>query len=426
MENNKFKAIYYSLNTLFRLYSGFIGATFIVFFYSCGFNEVTTNIIVSTSLITIFFAEIPTGAISDVFGRRFAVIASGVMLLFANIIFLFGNHYYLFILAQIFVGIAYAFFSGSLDSWMVEHIKLDKINLDHVFIVKNKWVNGGVIVGGLIGGVLSDINPRSIFLLSIVSSLVYIVIAYRNITDREVETEPWITQDTSVVKDKIIRGFLSMASTIRYSYNFVVHDKMARSIVLFNSALTFCFSAIFVFWQPILFDYMNQSDYYLLGIAWVFMQSSMFLGTLLSHKLIKWFKNSRFAVLYGVTFLIGIVIVVGVKIGGFWAIGITLIIFEVGIGVLTPLKEASLNYFVEDEKKRATILSFQSMFIYIFNYFSMILMGFLSTRFTKLTTWVISGLLLIILSILYGVRINNTNKAFQLKVSNDALDLNDI
>jgi len=43
---------YYILNTLFNIHLGFIGATYVVYFYESGISKLTTNI-----LLSIFFLK---------------------------------------------------------------------------------------------------------------------------------------------------------------------------------------------------------------------------------------------------------------------------------------------------------------------------------------------------------------------------------
>lgn len=279
MKEHRIRGIYYTLDILFKLYGGFVGATLVVFFYAQGFDEFETNIILSTSLITIFLSEIPTGALSDVFGRKLTMIASGMVLLSANVLFLLGKNFWVFILAQMLVGISHAFFLGSLESWVLDNTELSVERVDQIFLTKNRLVNLFVIIAGVLGGYLSKVNPRSIFLLSLASSGVYTILCFAYITNSTSATKT-IEKNFSV---NVVGGGRKMVQTIRYSFDFISKNHAARNIVLFNGLLSFCFSSVFIFWQPIIFG-LGGENYSLLSLAWLFMQLSMLCGSLLPKR----------------------------------------------------------------------------------------------------------------------------------------------
>ena len=62
------------------------------------------------------------------------------------------------------------------------------------------------------------------------------------------------------------------------------------------------------------------------------------------------------------------------------------------LGVIYPLKETVLNTEIS-HGNRATVLSFHSMIVSIFNYISMLIMGKLVAWFSIETTWMIGGIL---------------------------------
>ena len=83
----------------------------------------------------------------------------------------------------------------------------------------------------------------------------------------------------------------------------------------------------------------------------------------------------------------------------FWSLLIGILLFEAFLGVIYPLKETVLNTEIS-HGNRATVLSFHSMIVSIFNYISMLIMGKLAAWFSIETTWMIGGILLISVGIL--------------------------
>lgn len=130
----KKRNVFYILNCLFDFYSGITGAIFVLFLYSYKLNEIEVNFIVGLPLLIAFIMEIPTGVFSDYIGYRKSILLSGLLLIFANILFLVGNNIYWFIWAQMFVGISTTFITGTLDAWIMSSVDESKEN--NIFIKK--------------------------------------------------------------------------------------------------------------------------------------------------------------------------------------------------------------------------------------------------------------------------------------------------
>jgi len=120
------KRIYLLINTLFFLHVGFIGATYILFFFDNGLGELVTNIVSACFSLSIFIFEIPSGAYSDTFGNRKAILSGAFFLIISMLLFSTGHTLVIFIIAQIIWGLSYALISGALESWVVSQTKKDK------------------------------------------------------------------------------------------------------------------------------------------------------------------------------------------------------------------------------------------------------------------------------------------------------------
>ena len=83
----------------------------------------------------------------------------------------------------------------------------------------------------------------------------------------------------------------------------------------------------------------------------------------------------------------------------FWSLLIGILLFEAFLGVIYPLKGDGFKHR-NQSWNRATVLSFHSMIVSIFNYISMLIMGKLAAWFSIETTWMIGGILLISVGIL--------------------------
>lgn len=87
----------------------------------------------------------------------------------------------------------------------------------------------------------------------------------------------------------------------------------------------------------------------------------------------------------------------------FWSLLFGILLFEFFLGIIYPLKETVLNAGISHEN-RATVLSFHSMIVSIFNYVSMLVIGKIAEIWSIETTWKMSGLLLVIAGIVTVIK----------------------
>lgn len=380
---DKTEKLYLYLNCLFEFYAGITGATFILFLYSNHLDTMETNIIVAISLITAFFMEIPTGALADYLGYVKTTILAGLLLCFTNIIFLFCNTIPLFVIAQICLGIACAFESGTLDAWVIENTSQKES--EYIFVKKNKFISIMMIVAGFMGGVIADICLKGIFLFALIASIIFVMLSIFVMPKLHENVERG--QRYSVLEN--VNG---MKKIIRDSFYYCVKDKSIRNIILFNSVLTFAFSPVFVFWSPVLHDF-EYVNYTLIGMAWILMRAAMLVGNMVLEK---WLHTTCLT-LSVVSVVCGLGMIGLAFLKQFWLLFIGILFFEFLLGLIYPLKETVLNVGIESDN-RATILSFNSLVVCLFNYVSMIIMGKLATIFSIQMTWVCSGIILVIIS----------------------------
>lgn len=385
----KVRRTFLLLNCLFEFFAGITGATFVLFLYRKGLNPMETNLVVAMSLIVTFFMEIPTGALADSIGYTKTTVLSGVLLAFTNLLFFFGETIPAFLTAQIFLGIACAFESGTLDAWVIDNTSQKESKT--VFILKNKYISVMMILSGLLGGIIADFYMEGIFLIAFAAAVLY-VLAGALIMPR-VETV-----EKKKDRRKISEAVSGIRNVIKDSVEYCVQNKKIRNIILFNSLLAFSFSPVFVFWSPVLHSF-EHVNYTVIGFAWVFMRAAMLLGNIVLQKK----KSGSFLALSAMTMVCGISVFSLAFLSAFWSLLAGILVFEFFLGIIYPLKETVFNSAISHEN-RATILSFHSMVVSIFNYLSMLMMGKIATIFSIETTWKISGILLIAAGIIKWIQ----------------------
>ena len=171
----KVRSTFLLLNCLFEFYAGITGATFVLVFVQqgagCGGDEFCGGNVSDRSL----FMEIPAGAMADQIGYVKTTALSGVLMAATNVLFFFGNGMMAFLAAQICLGFACAFESGTLDAWVIDNTSVSESKT--VFLKKNKCLSIMMILSGLLGGVIADWFLEGIFLFALISSVCYIGIS---------------------------------------------------------------------------------------------------------------------------------------------------------------------------------------------------------------------------------------------------------
>ncbi len=377
----KVRRTFLLLNCLFEFYAGITGATFVLFLYSKGLNTMEANLVVAMSLIVSFCMEIPAGALADSIGYVRTTVLSGILMAVTNLLFLFCNTMPAFLTAQIALGTACAFESGTLDAWVIDNTSKEESRT--VFILKNKGISVMMILSGLVGGLIADVYMEGIFLLALIAAVLYIGISLTVMPKVEM-----------VAKTRNQRKLSEAASGIRKvikdSVQYCMKDRNVWNVILFNSVLTFAFSPVFVFWSPVLHSF-DRVNYTVIGLAWVLMRAAMLLGNALLER---WRKRS-FSALAWISSLCGISVFALAYLHTFWSLLAGILLFECFLGVIYPLKETVLNTGISNEN-RATVLSFHSMVVSIFNYASMLLMGKIAEIWSMEMTWRIGGIILIL------------------------------
>lgn len=206
----------------------------------------------------------------------------------------------------------------------------------------------------------------------------------------------------TVRKTRTQRQILEIASgvkkVIKESVQYCMKDKNVWNVILFNSILTFAFSPVFVFWSPVLHSF-ERVNYTVIGLAWVLMRAAMLAGNAVLERR----KERSFSALAVISAVCGISVFALAYLHTFWSLLFGILLFEFFLGIIYPLKETVLNAGISHEN-RATVLSFHSMIVSIFNYVSMLAMGKIAEIWSIETTWKMSGLLLVIAGIVTVIK----------------------
>jgi MFS family permease len=385
----------YKLFTLF--YSNAVGI-----FYALYAARLTVEYHLSTTqllmlnLIYVFSSiifEIPGGIIADRIGHK-KTIVSGVMCWFLSaFIFSAGKNYNLFIISEIFGALGYALMSGSTDAWLGSQFNTSdsfnsfkrKLNQTNRYITFFLMLVSGFIAK-LIGYDYAYMISAGMYLVAFAISLTF-----------------GSTKLAKSQKDKI-NLFTSVKT---YFKNPIL--RLTGILGFFNQA--FIVSVIFL-WSPLVkLDF--KFDDSILGLVIGFMSVGGLIGgylesvhsTKLNHK--PYVSEFGFLVIKGAGILF-----VGLMstINPYLAVA--------GLAFVTLINEANtqfsalhLNKYWRGQQDEATLASIHAFVCRMGNPFGCLLIGFVADHFSRTTAFYVSGIGMILSSVLIVISLVAYKKA---------------
>lgn len=132
-----------------------------VFYYLRFTNYAGIGIIESVLYITMTTAEIPTGAIADLFGKRKTLMMSFLVMAIGNIFMGLTPNFIFLVLSVFIAAIGGALYSGTLDALVYDSLKEEnKESLyDKIYSKINSLQLISMAIAGVIGGFMYTINP---------------------------------------------------------------------------------------------------------------------------------------------------------------------------------------------------------------------------------------------------------------------------
>ena len=133
----------------------FAPAFIVLYFIGLGLTMAQIGILLAVMPLASLIFEIPTGAIADIYGRKFSVLLG--YLLEGAIIFsiFFAKNYSLLLMLFILEGAAATLSSGSKEAWIFDLIKKKNKRYMHSYFAKEQFFKSiALIMSGIIGALL--------------------------------------------------------------------------------------------------------------------------------------------------------------------------------------------------------------------------------------------------------------------------------
>ena len=375
------------------------------------------GLIFSIQSATVVLFELPSGAMSDAIGRKKVYLLALIMMLLCSILFMFSYGFNLLCLVVIINGLAQALSSGTIEAWFVDEFnKIDKEENLQEFLSKAQIatlisLSVSSVVGGILpktlGKLIKDTFGLSIysgnFTVQIVLLIIHLTVTILLIKEASHESR----------NRSILGGVKTIPTVLKISIKEGIENRCIFLLLTTAIAWGIGFSGLETFWQPKVKIIVGlTSDDSILGIlnAGYFFAGAA--GSFIITYICKLFKNDS----------IKILIVLRSMLGGFFillAFQSNIIGFSICYLMLYSINGMSESPYYTifnrkvKERNRATLLSLESLFMKAGAMIGMVMMGYVSQKYSISFGWIISGGVMILSSlafiVLYKIEKLNNN-----------------
>jgi len=359
----------------------------IVWFRELNFSLTQIGILTAAAALSILIFEIPTGAVADIYGRKFSVILGHSLEAILIVALLFAKTFPSALLVFILTGIAITFASGAKEAWVTDWIKARKPSLLHDYFMKSRsLLSVGLVISGLLGAFL--VKNYGLWIVFPTSGIAFLVSIF---------ILSFIPENYKKKKIHIKQSYKELAKQTKRS---VKYSSTHQALFYILLALFFAaFAGAFgegLSWIPFLQE-LNFPDH-AFGYMWSAMWGVTIISPLLSKRLLP--KNKE------KFFIIKIFIIAGlfnflVYFAKTWAIALGIMLLgEFFYEIKTPVENIYFHKYII-KKLRATIGSIKSMLISLAAIIAMPIAGYLVDTIGPRYVIMISSVLLIPVIICY-------------------------
>jgi MFS family permease len=336
--------------------------------------------------------EVPTGAFSDIYGRKVSVIFGWTLQGVIMILIFFASSFYTILFLFFLFGISQTFVSGSYEAWVVDLLngsRLKKV-VKTYFTKRYSLFNLGFVFSGIIGAILvSKFGLGIIWPMSGVAMFISVLFLSfgKEIFHRKKKS---ITNSVKLLYDQT-------RTSAKYGYKH--HVLFYLFIIIFILGFAGCLSGLNV-WTPLLKESNLEDKYF--GYLWSLSGLIGVFVPFISSKLTAYKKEKKTIVAVMIIFLLGGIFILFVN-----RLFIFVLLFLLHFSLIdsyTPIWNTYFHRFIPG-KLRATIGSFQGLLISLAAIVGMAISGYLVDNIGARETIFISGLLMIPMLLLF-LRVN--------------------
>ncbi len=346
-------------------------------------------------MATIILMELPTGSFADKFGRHRSITLSCFLMTLGLMVYFFSNNFWLFIAAEVIIGLGKTFSSGALEAWLVDSLQAHGLShkKEKLFRQETYFSSAGAVIGSLIGSYTGNSNLAWPWLLGAILSL---LIGLYSLTLKE----PY-----HYLGEKRVEAGLGKQIKIAWHHGF--SNQNLVSFMVLGAVLALAVQALNMQWTIVFQKQYGLETKYL---GWVFLGIALTQSwgghlSKYSQRLVKDEKKS----LALTQIMTALMIIVLTQISGLATTLGFFFLHELSRGAFKPLKQSFFNDHLLSET-RATVLSLDSMINKVGSLVGLLMSGFLANAFSIKTAWLVSGLFLLLAALFFFLPKRTVNR----------------
>ena len=236
--------ISYVYNFLLQL--NITSAIWVLYLAFKGMTLVEIGFLESIYHIAGLLVELPSGAIADLYGKKFCVVIGRVLEVISCLLMIISNSFWGFAIAFVFSSVAMSLHSGAAEALVYDSLKelgeedkYKKIWGELAFVMS---IAQGVAV--LLGGILADVKFLYAYILGLIIQVIATVVAYRF-------DEPTIHKQKEKVKENVL------TAQLRISIKVLSKRKVVLYLIVFSALVGSLQTTVFFYSQ----QYFSQMSY---------------------------------------------------------------------------------------------------------------------------------------------------------------------
>lgn len=352
----------------------------VVYFSNLGFSATKIGFLLAAMPLASLLFEIPTGAIADLYGRKFSAILGWTSESLLCISLFFVSGFYSIAIIFFLIGLASTFVSGSYEAWGVD---LAGKLTGKYFAKRQSLYNLAFIFSGVLGAVL--VAKYGVKIIWPVTGIAFLIsVIFLSFGKENYKPEKLRIKES-------LRNILKQAKeSINYSYK---HHVIYYLLIISAISAFFAIFNGFISWTPLLKEFGFNESWF--GYIW---SATGLLGVIVPLFSLK-IKNKKKALIFSAFALTAYCIALFFSSNMYLVIGLIIFFFLIQ-DFEAPIWRTYFHYFLPSNK-RATIGSIDRMLSSLIGIIALPIIGLLIDSIGAKTTILASSLFMIVTLILY-------------------------
>lgn len=348
--------------------------------------------------LTTVLLEVPSGALSDLWGRRRTYSLGTICDLASVGLLVYAPSVGVVVVASALRGVGRAFASGSLDALAIEALRRESpdYDLQLFFSTVGMAIPAGLAVTSFLGGFLPELSsvpgfrsisgwsPAGPFSVNLVVHGVLVALA---------GALAWVlfSEERPVARHHHTTGPRpGLVRQIADSVSFGVRSKRLAMLLFSSVAAGLVLLSVETFWQPRLNQIMTAETVRVFGILSSAYFAVAVVGSAVSPLVVRLLGGNRAVGLIAFRVLSALVLGVLAAQTGTAGFSVAYLAFFLLYAAGNPAHEAMLNELVPDER-RSTLISVNSLMVQVGGFGGSLLFGVLSERFGIPVSWTVAA-----------------------------------